>query len=160
MEFCVEAVFGIKLTRFEFLGAECIASALSGVCEEEWADQFVDVGFVELPFKESALAGRKAGMKGGHVRGSGRRELRGEWADVTVLGDLAQHGVIVDAGLQKAPTKGVDKQAYDLLIRSCEGAEIERGGLERVGGCKQMADRMGDLVKVIAAIIGADKVWG
>lgn len=58
VECWVEAIFGIKLARFEFLRVESIASALSGICEEERADQLVDIRIVDLPFKESALAGR------------------------------------------------------------------------------------------------------
>lgn len=55
--------------------------------------------------------------------GGGGGELRGQLGDMTMLSDLAEHGVIVDAWLQKAPTKGIDKQAHDLFVRFIEPSE-------------------------------------
>lgn len=95
--------------------------------------------------------------------GCGGWELRGQLGDMAVLSDLAEHGVIVDAWLQKAPTKGIDKQAHDLfvgIVGSSERPKVERWRLQSLGGSKEVADRLRDLVKVLAVVVGMDEVWG
>src|SRR5687767_3773740 len=116
-EFLVEGLGWVEGGGLHTGGCQRVPHGVASVGKEQWSNQRIQKRFVVIPLIYAALPDRLPCMDRGYVCGRGRRKLRGQLTDQTIVDDAPEEGMALGKLLEEAPAKGIhEEQDHGLVV--------------------------------------------
>src|SRR3712207_941092 len=106
VELLVEGLSRVEDGGLHAGGGQRVPHGIASIGKEQWSNQRIQKRLVVIPLIDAALPDRLPRMDRGHVCGRGRRKLRGELTDQTIVDDTPEEGMALGKLLEEAPAKG------------------------------------------------------
>src|SRR5579875_508495 len=84
--------------------------------KEQRCDDLIDQRFVVVPFVDATLSDIQAGVDAGHMCGSCRGELRGQFRDNTICKNGLEKAVALCVPFKEAPAEGIDEKEDHCIV--------------------------------------------